>query len=81
MVNGMSRRLDQIDLETQTMANIFFEQGEAPTEYGDMSGGRNYWKDQVSKDLRMSWHKVGVEQFVEWEKRGFRKARRGSLRG
>lgn len=61
------------------MAIIFFEQGEAPAECleSGMSGGREYWKDRVSKDLGLPWHKVGVEEFREWEKRGFKKARRG----
>jgi hypothetical protein len=31
----------------------------------------------VSKDLNVPWHKIEVEHFQEWERRGFKKARRG----
>jgi hypothetical protein len=33
--------------------------------------------NRVSKDLNVPWHKIEVEHFQEWEKRGFKKARKG----
>lgn len=63
--------------ESEQMAEIFFEKGEAPTDSFKLSLGKDYWKDRVSKDLNVPWHKITVEHFKEWEKKGFRKARRG----
>ncbi len=58
------------------MAEIFFEKGEAPAD-AEHSMGVDYWKDRVSKDLNVPWHKIEVKHFEEWEKRGFKKARKG----
>jgi hypothetical protein len=30
------------------------------------------WNDRVSRDLGIPYHKVGAEQFEEWERKGFR---------
>lgn len=59
--------------DEKQMASILFEEDAAPS-------GRNYanaWKDRVSKDLCVPWHKIGVQHFLEWEKRGFLKAKKG----
>jgi hypothetical protein len=76
IVRGMNRAVDKAQSEAELMAEIFFEKGEAPEnlEYGN---GKNYWKDRVSKDLSVPWHKIGVDHFKEWEKKGFKKARKG----
>lgn len=76
MVNGMERALEIGRQERKRMAEIFFVMGEAP-ENPDWARGENYWKDRVSKDLNIPWHKIGVKEFEEWEKRGFPKARKG----
>ena len=76
MMRGMDRAVDKAQSDAKLMAEIFFEKGEAPEtqEYGS---GKDYWKDRVSKDLNVPWHKIGVDHFREWEKKGFKKARRG----
>jgi hypothetical protein len=33
--------------------------------------------NRVSKDLNVPWHKIEIEHFHKWEKRGFKKARKG----
>ena len=76
MIRGMDRAVDQAQREEERMAEIFFEKGEAPADAG-MSTAANFWKDRVSKDLNVPWHKIGVPEFEEWEKRGFKKARKG----
>jgi hypothetical protein len=76
MIRGMDRAVEKAQSDAKLMAEIFFEKGEVPEnpEYG---GGKEYWKDRVSKDLNVPWHRVGVEHFNEWEKKGFKKARKG----
>ncbi|TVY82924.1 hypothetical protein LSUE1_G002266 [Lachnellula suecica] len=76
MMNGMDRAVERARTEEKRMAEIFFEKGEAPADLA-YSTNAGYWKDRVSKDLNVPWHKVGVPQFEEWEKKGFKKARRG----
>lgn len=75
-MNGMNRAVDKAQRDSKRMAEIFFEKGEAP-EDGQYANSQNYWKDRVSKDLGVPWHRIGVEHFEEWEKRGFKKARKG----
>ena len=77
-VNGMERALERGRRERKLMGEIFFEEGAAPAEDDfDASRAVDYWKDRVSKDLGVPWHRVGVEQFEEWARRGFKKAKRG----
>ncbi len=76
IVSGMERAIERAYSEKRQMAEIFFEKGEAPAE-PEHSRGHDAWKDRVSKDLNVPWHKITVEHFREWEKRGFKKARRG----
>jgi len=71
----MEKAVNKARQETEAMAAIFFEKGEAPAESQHAYNG--YWKDRVSKDLNVPWHRVGVKEFEEWEKRGFKKARKG----
>jgi hypothetical protein len=74
MVNGMDRRINAEAKKEKRMAEIFFEKGEAPpSPYEDAWA----WQDRVSKDLNIPWHKIDVADFEEWEKRGFKKARKG----
>jgi hypothetical protein len=76
IVRGMESAVDRIYRERREMAAIFFEKGEAPAN-PEHARGDDYWKDRVSKDLNVPWHKIGVEHFREWEKKGFKKASRG----
>lgn len=78
MMRGMDRAVDKAQKEEERMAEIFFEKGEAPTE--DRTRDVGFWKDRVSKDLNIPWHKIGVPEFQKWEKGGFKKARRGAYR-
>ncbi|KUJ23237.1 uncharacterized protein LY89DRAFT_680024 [Mollisia scopiformis] len=76
MVKGMDRAVNRAQNEQEQMAEIFYEKGEAPkgTEYFQAVG---MWKDRVSKDLNVPWHKIGVAHFREWEKKGFKRVRKG----
>jgi len=76
MVRGMDRSIERWKKERKEMAEIFFEKGEAPSD-DHFTEGDDYWKDRVSKDLGVPWHKIEVKHFEEWEKRGFPKARKG----
>lgn len=69
----MMAHFDAEKTDERRMAEIFFEEGSAPedTTYVD------HWRDRVSKDLRVPWHKVWVKEFEEWERRGFPKAKKG----
>jgi hypothetical protein len=75
VVRGMDRSIERWKKERKEMAEIFFEKGEAPSD-DHFTEGDDYWKDRVSKDLGVPWHKIEVKHFEEWEKRGFPKARR-----
>ena len=76
MMKGMERSVEKAYADRRRMAEIFFEKGEAP-ENPEHARGADHWKDRVSKDLNVPWHKIGVEHFEEWEKKGFKKARKG----
>lgn len=75
MVRGMEKTIEKRIREEKRMAEIFFEKGEAPIDSSYRFA--DYWKDRVSKDLNVPWHKIGVEHFEQWEKSGFKKARKG----
>jgi hypothetical protein len=75
MVSGMERALEKRKRDEKRMGEIFFVKGEAPEN--PSCDAVDHWKDRVSKDLNVPWHRIGLEYFEEWEKRGFRKARRG----
>lgn len=79
MVKGMDNAVNKAQEEKKKMAAIFFEPGEAPadSEYCRESG---YWKDRVSKDLNVPWHKIEVKHFEQWEKSGFKKAKRNDYK-
>jgi hypothetical protein len=76
MIRGMDHAVNKSQDDAKKMAAIFFEEGEAP-ENPERGDGKDYWKDRVSKDLNVPWHKIEVEHFKEWEKKGFKKARKG----
>ena len=76
MIKGMDRAVNKVYDERTKMAEIFYEKGEAP-EDPEHAQGADMWKDRVSKDLNILWHKIRVEHFQEWEKKGFKKARKG----
>jgi hypothetical protein len=76
ILKSMDRSIDKASADQRRIAEIFFENGEGPAD-PEHANGANYWKDRVSKDLGVPWHKIGVEHFELWEKRGFKKARKG----
>jgi hypothetical protein len=76
IVRGMEKSIEKTYQETKKMAEIFFEKGEGPEDPARAQGAV-YWKDRVSKDLNVPWHRIGVEHFQEWERKGIKKARRG----
>jgi hypothetical protein len=63
------------------MAKISFEKGEAPIDE-PWSGSWSVaaWEDEVSKDLNVPWHKIEVEHFKEWEKKGFKKRGKANMK-
>jgi hypothetical protein len=72
----MDRSIGKMCAVERRMAEILFENGEAPAN-PKYSNNADYWKDRASKDLGLPWHKIEVRHFEEWEKRGFRKAKSG----
>jgi hypothetical protein len=74
IMNSMNRAVNRAEDEKKRMAVMFFEPGAAPEGHGLDC---NYWKDRVSKDLGIPFHKIGVEEFEKWEKMGFPKAKKG----
>ncbi|OTA98280.1 hypothetical protein M426DRAFT_259315 [Hypoxylon sp. CI-4A] len=74
MVNGMARALARQKREQAAMIEIFFVDGKIPEDLAAVDI-MDYLKDHVSKDLGVPWHQIGVDQLVEWEKKGFPKQR------
>lgn len=78
MVNGMAKHVDEARRQEARMKEIFFEKDEAPEDEASLHHcAKDAWMDRVSKDLNIPWHKVGVKEFELWEKKGFKKARKG----
>lgn len=78
MVNGMNKAVEERSRQEARMREIFFEKGEAPEDKASLPNcAKDAWMDRVSKDLNIPWHKVGVKEFEIWEKKGFKKARKG----
>lgn len=75
MVKGRISAVEKADQEDKEMVEIFWEEGEAPLNPRTCS--TDAIKDRLSKDLYVPWHRIGVQHFEEWEKKGFKKARRG----
>lgn len=73
MVNGMEKHMQRVKEETLKMIDLFWEPGAIPREGHQDT---NHWKDRVSKDLGVPWHKVGVAEFEKWDKLGFPKAKK-----
>lgn len=76
IMRGMDNRLEKRRQEREEMAKIFFVEGEAPADDGG-SISDDVWKERVSQDLNIAWHKIGIQEFKQWEKMGFKKARKG----
>lgn len=76
-LDKMDRELGEKREAARRMAEIFFEPSAAPHDAVGGQDNTGFWRDKVSKDLGIPWHQVGVEQFEEWERRGFPKARKG----
>jgi len=64
MMKNMDRSINRMRDDERRMAEIFFEKGEAPAN-PEYSIGASYWKDRVSKDLGVPWHKIEVGHFEE----------------
>ncbi|KAF9640058.1 hypothetical protein BFW01_g11864 [Lasiodiplodia theobromae] len=72
-----SQRIEDHQRVQERVREIFFEPGAAPPK-GKVSPAMQWtWVDRVSKDLGVPFHQVGLEEFEEWEKRGFEKAKEG----
>lgn len=71
IMRGMDRAIEQAKSDEARMAEIFFRPGTAPKDF--RATEKDFWRDKVSKDLGIPFHKVDVKAFEEWEKRGFEK--------
>ncbi|CAG8952491.1 hypothetical protein HYFRA_00001238 [Hymenoscyphus fraxineus] len=74
MMRGMDKYCDRVDKEKNRMTELFWEPGAAPE---GPCIDTNHWKDRVSKDLGIPYHKIGVPEFEKWDQMGFPKAKRG----
>ncbi|KAL9065790.1 MAG: hypothetical protein Q9161_008015 [Pseudevernia consocians] len=43
---------------------------------GDNGIREQAWDDRVARDLGIAYHEVGIEEYEEWQKKGF-KAKKG----
>lgn len=73
----MWKERDRVD---RRVKEIFFEPGAAPSKNKISPAMRVNWTDRVSKDLGVLYHQVGLEEFEEWDRRGFEKAKKGEYR-
>ncbi|KAG9780824.1 hypothetical protein KCU88_g3642, partial [Aureobasidium melanogenum] len=71
IVGGMERHLKKVEQEKAKMAEIFFRPGTVPQDLSPFDEA--YWKDRVSKDLGIPFHKINVAAFQKWEREGFEK--------
>lgn len=76
-MNGMNKAVDRMVKEETRMAQLFWEPGAIDLEGHIDTMAANYWRDRVSKDLNIPWHKVKVPEFEKWDKMGFPKAKKG----
>jgi hypothetical protein len=67
MLNRMDRAIARHREEGAVKLRIMGMQGENLPLYVEWA-----WNDRVSRDLGIPYHKVGAEQFEEWERKGFR---------
>ncbi|EXJ93897.1 hypothetical protein A1O1_02290 [Capronia coronata CBS 617.96] len=70
-MRGMDKAVEKARREKAGMAEIFFRRGPAPQDPGPLEV--DFWKDRVSKDLGIPFHKIDAAAFEEWERRGFEK--------
>lgn len=81
-VNAAGRAMERAEQKQKRLMELFFEPGAAPEP--DQGGFvdpllEDIWTDRVSKDLVIPYHKVGVSEFEEWERRGFPMAKKGEF--
>ena len=62
------------------MAELFFEKGGAPHPQRTSPIMVPAWKARVEQALGVPIHKIGVNEFKEWDRRGFKKAKEGEYR-
>lgn len=65
--------------EDRQMLAAFFEAGAAPSEERMTLFTIDAIKERVEKDTGVPFHKVGPEDVKEWERKGFRKAKKGEF--
>ncbi|EXJ92191.1 hypothetical protein A1O3_00741 [Capronia epimyces CBS 606.96] len=71
MMRSMEIYVERAQQEQTKMAEIFFLSGTVPKDVPARDVAM--WKDRVSKDLDIPFHKIDVAAFEEWERRGFEK--------
>lgn len=59
-------RLDQKHEDSDRKANIIGSPGDNTTVHEEA------WDDRVARDLGIAYHQVGVEEYEEWQKKGFK---------
>ncbi|KAK0103276.1 hypothetical protein ONS95_005309 [Cadophora gregata] len=80
MVNGMEKAIAKSKTESEQMAEIFFEKGEAPTDSWKVSTAKDYWKDRVSKDLTCHGIRLRPTILGSGRRRGSGRRGEGSMR-
>ena len=72
--------LDKEKQLEEKMRLIFFEEGGAPHPDHISPIMVTAWKARVEEDIGVPYHKIGLEEFQEWERRGFAKAKEGQYK-
>lgn len=75
MVTGMEKSLERKASIDQGISDIFFDKEYAPGEDEDYRDHMWYVKDQISKDINVTWHAIGVQEAEMWLAKGFKPVR------
>lgn len=70
-LKAVDKMLDYRAQENEKMKRIFF--GDRKVCETNVNFPEKFWRDKVSKDLDLPWHKVDSAAFEEWDRRGFEK--------
>ncbi|KAL4731494.1 hypothetical protein ACLX1H_000462 [Fusarium chlamydosporum] len=73
MMNSMDRTLKKDEEERKVAYETFFVDGKGPDD-SDLAVMHQI-KDQMSKDLDIPWHQIGIKQMKKWDEKGFEKVK------
>lgn len=72
IMNIMDKALERGAAVRKGITEIFYEQGHAPGNDDESRDHLDFARDQISKDLGVPWHMVGVEEAKTWQEKGFK---------